>query len=200
MAIRSTGGNLHWNYFLALERDLEVVSRYVELTEQNYETYSIELAHLLFAAASEVDVVAKLLCERVAPEAPRNNIAQYQAVLLPAFPELPGQEVRIERYGLSFCPWDNWARDNESPFWWRSYNKVKHERDAHFNEATVRNTLNALGALLIFIYNYHMRMISRGAHSPVIQMDVDRILRPAPALMRVKGDPVYEHIRRASGA
>ena len=28
----------------------------------NYKIYSIELAHLLFAAASEVDVIAKLLC------------------------------------------------------------------------------------------------------------------------------------------
>lgn len=41
---------LHWNYFLALERDLEVLSRYVEFANRNYKTYSIELAHLLFGA------------------------------------------------------------------------------------------------------------------------------------------------------
>ena len=57
MAIQATAGKLHWNYFLALDRDLEVVSRYVEFTKPNFNVYSIELAHLLFAAASEVDVV-----------------------------------------------------------------------------------------------------------------------------------------------
>ena len=61
MAIQATAGKLHWNYFLALDRDLEVVSRYVEFTKPNFNVYSIELAHLLFAAASEVDVIAKLL-------------------------------------------------------------------------------------------------------------------------------------------
>jgi len=199
MTIRASGGNLHWNYFLALEKDLEVISRYIEFTEQNLATYSIELAHLLFAAASEVDVVAKLLCEKVAPEAPRNNIDQYRHVLLSAMPDLPRREVLVERYGLSFCPWDNWA-EGANPLWWRSYNNVKHERGAYFHEATLKNTLNALGALLIFIYSYHTHTLMHGAHGPVPQLDLDRTLRPGPSLMRLRGDPVYEHIRRASGA
>jgi len=72
--IQATTGKLHWNYFLALERDLEVVSRYVEFCQQNFDVYSIEFAHLLFAAASEVDVIAKLLCQRLSSQAPRANI------------------------------------------------------------------------------------------------------------------------------
>jgi hypothetical protein len=35
----------HWNYFLALEKDLETVSRYIEFSRDNLNTYSIELAH-----------------------------------------------------------------------------------------------------------------------------------------------------------
>src|SRR5437879_880483 len=65
--IHATASKLHWNYFLALEKDLEVVSRYVEFGSQNFDTYSIEFAHLLFAAVSEVHVIAKLLCKRLAP-------------------------------------------------------------------------------------------------------------------------------------
>jgi hypothetical protein len=71
--IRATKGKLHWNYFIALERDLEVISRYVEFCPQNFEVYSIEFAHLLFAAASEVDVIAKLLCRRLKPTAKRKT-------------------------------------------------------------------------------------------------------------------------------
>ena len=72
--IPATGGKLHWNYLIALEKDLEVASRYVEFCKSNYRVFSIEFAHLLFAAASEVDVVAKLLCERLDPAAPRQNM------------------------------------------------------------------------------------------------------------------------------
>lgn len=46
MGIQLSGKpKLHWNYFLALERDLETVSRYVEFTPDNYKIHSIELAH-----------------------------------------------------------------------------------------------------------------------------------------------------------
>jgi hypothetical protein len=69
--IKQSASNIYWNYFLALERDLEIVSRYVEFTEDNYPVYSIELAHLLLAAASEIDTVAKLTCAIIAPNAAR---------------------------------------------------------------------------------------------------------------------------------
>jgi hypothetical protein len=67
LSITTTPSKLHWNSFLALERDMEVVSRYIEFANANLGVFSIELAHLLFAAASEVDVVAKLLCAEIAP-------------------------------------------------------------------------------------------------------------------------------------
>ena len=47
----------HWNYFLAIEKDLEHLSRYIEFSDANLGTYSIELTHLLLSASSEVDVV-----------------------------------------------------------------------------------------------------------------------------------------------
>ena len=152
--IHASVGKLHWNYFIALERDLEVVSRYIEFTTHNFDVYSIELAHLLFAAASEVDVLAKLVCQHVLPQAPHGNINEYRAALLPAFSDLPKAQVFVPRYGLTLTPWDNWAGP-DNPDWWRSYNNVKHARDAHFQEATLKNALNALGALLIVTYIHY---------------------------------------------
>src|SRR5687768_3595199 len=98
MAIVSTSAKTHWNYFLALERDTEVMSRYIELCEPNLDVYSIELAHLLFAAASEVDVIAKLLCQHFAPGELRNNIDDYRTVLMRSLPDLPSTEVTLPRY------------------------------------------------------------------------------------------------------
>src|SRR5438132_14355415 len=101
MAIKATSGKVHWNYFLALERDLESVSRYIEFAKPNFDVYSIELAHLLFAAASEVDVTAKLLCKILAPARRCGNIDDYRAILKEGLPSPHTDKVLVPRYGLT---------------------------------------------------------------------------------------------------
>ena len=46
MGIQEQESLLHWNYYLALESDLEKVARYIEFTQDNFGAYSIELAHI----------------------------------------------------------------------------------------------------------------------------------------------------------
>jgi hypothetical protein len=166
---------LHWNYFLALEKDLEAISRYIEFCPDNLNTYSIELAHLLLSAASEVDTLAKCICDILAPDAKPDNINQYRDIIKAAeesetygfiltgekHPKadekhkhrLSALKVYVPRYSLEFVPWESWAKD-KTPDWWYSYNKVKHERNHHFNKATLNNALHALAALLAFNYAY----------------------------------------------
>jgi hypothetical protein len=72
----------HWQYFLAIESDLTVTSRYVEFNRANFATYTIEFARLLLTACAEVDVLAKLLCKRLDPQASPGDIRQYREVLL----------------------------------------------------------------------------------------------------------------------
>lgn len=193
MTIHVTSRKLHWNYFVALEHDLEAVSRYVEFSEENFGTFSIELAHLLFAAASEVDVVAKLLCEKINPAAPRGNINEYKAALLQIIPDLPNTEVFISRYGLSFKPWSNWSGDT-NPLWWRSYNNVKHERDTHFNEATLHNALNALGALLIITFHYYARTLAVPPSTVLTPKDTTQELQPESVLLRLDRSFYYDQL------
>jgi hypothetical protein len=193
MAIQATSGKLHWNYFIALERDLEVVSRYVEFTPPNFDVYSIALAHLLFAAASEVDVIAKLLCQQSSPSQPRGNINQYRSILLTAFPTLPTMQVVVPRYGLTLTPWANWAGP-DNPDWWRSYNNVKHERDAHFQEATLTNALNAMGALLLLTYIYYSHSLAPAGIPRLSAKDTTRELQPESTLIRLPESFYYDHI------
>jgi hypothetical protein len=166
----------HWNYFLAFEKDLEAVSRYIEFCPENLNTYSIELAHLLLSAASEVDTLAKCICGILAPNAKPDNINEYRAIIKAgeenetygvfvlgmepaAIKEekrkhsLSALKVYVPRYNLEFVPWESWEKD-KNPDWWQSYNKVKHERNLHFNKATLNNALHALAALLAFNYVY----------------------------------------------
>lgn len=141
---------LHWNYFLALESDLDRLSRYVEFAEHNFKTYSIEIAHLLLAAASEVDVIAKALCVRHRPRSKAKDICAYHDILKPAYPGIERMAVTVPRYGLTLTPWDNW-RNNQSPQWWSDHNKVKHRRSDYFHAAHLENVLNAMGALFIVV-------------------------------------------------
>jgi hypothetical protein len=71
----------HWNYFLALEKDLEGLSHYIEFCKDNLNTYSIELAHLLLSSASEIDTIAKCICSILDPKAKPKNIDQYRKII-----------------------------------------------------------------------------------------------------------------------
>ncbi|MNV97181.1 hypothetical protein D3C71_1922710 [compost metagenome] len=39
--------------------------------------------------------------------------------------------------------------------WWQAHNKVKHNRDEHFNRATLKNCLNAVGGLFIAVLHLY---------------------------------------------
>jgi hypothetical protein len=193
---------LHWNYFLALERDLETASRYIELSKANFEVFSIELAHLLFAAASEVDVLAKCICGMVAPTEPRGNIDHYRKIIMRLdgvresadvtrnLSDIGAAEIRVPRYGLSFKPWEHWSEaEPRNPDWWHSYNAVKHERNEHFKEANLKNALNALGALLIMNYHYYRLKAVERAH-PDLRLQLAGIaitgrMQPESILLRL---------------
>ena len=192
MAIEATKSKVHWNYFLALEHDMELVARYIEFSLANMSTYSVELAHLLLAASSEVDVVAKLLCQRLENDSPRGNIDQYRVILTRHIPTISAMQVFVPRYGLTLTPWDNWASDN-NPDWWRSHNNVKHERDYFFHEATLKNSLNALAALLTLTF-HHYSYAGSDTAQPLSPKNTTRSLRPQSSLMQFSDD-YYNAVR-----
>lgn len=155
MTIKITEKNIHWDYYLALENDVEKLARYIEFDESNFETHSIELAHLLLAASSEADVVMKELCKYLSLGFKGEKINLYEKVIKEHFPTIIDMKVNSNRYGLSLEPWSNWKKD-EAPDWWRGYNKVKHERNTHFEKANLKNVLNAMAGLFIvnIYFNY----------------------------------------------
>ena len=157
---------IHWNYFLAIEADTEGVSRFIEFTETNFQTYSIELARLILAAASEVDVVAKLLCKKVNPNDLSRSIGSYHRVLTNPFPTIKKMKILIRRYGLELKPWVDWTAILP-PNWWSDYNKVKHERNAYFHRASLKNALNAVAALFIMVLHYYKEEAEAGTLSPM---------------------------------
>jgi len=149
MGIRTSGTEIHWNYFLSTEADLIELSRFVEFHPKNYNCFSVEMARLLMAAAAEVDVVCKELCTTINPASRAGSINQYRDEIVPAFPMIPTFEVVIPRYGLRLKPWTNWRRPNNPPAWWTAYNKTKHHRHTEYHKACLKNVLNAVSGLFV---------------------------------------------------
>ena len=165
MGITETPTPQHWNYFLALEDDVVRMSRYLEPTKANFDAYSLELARILFAAASEIDVVSKCLCVKLDPESRADNINKYRNEILASRQEIVTSIAEIPRFGLTLTPWEPWGSE-ENPLWWKAYNNVKHRRDTHFKEASLKNTLNAVAGLFVLLLYFYDDEAQRGELSP----------------------------------
>jgi hypothetical protein len=156
-------GYPHWQYFLAIESDLEATSRFVEFSRENFATYSIEFTRLLLSCGSEVDVVAKALCQKIEPNGTYKNINDYRTTITNAYGKFSTIEVSLPRYGLVIQPWKEWSVNN--PSWWTSYNNVKHYRDTHFKEANLENALLSIGGLFtLVLYCYHEHLSENNFH------------------------------------
>lgn len=144
----------HWDYFLALDADLVTASRYVEISEENFGTYSTEFTRLLLALGSEIDVVAKLICRDKEPDTKANSIKGYRDAIMKHYPRLPEIQAFLPKRGMEFYPWRDWLSD-KTPGWWSTYNNVKHERDIHYAQASLESCLLAMSALLVLLVHYY---------------------------------------------
>jgi hypothetical protein len=154
VAITHTESKVHWSFFIALEQDVEVITRYIEPAAPNLTTYSLELCRIVLAASAECEVVLKELARFKTNQSSDYDIRSLRETLMQCVPELASEKVFIRRYGLELDPWDNW-RSGKTPNWWQSYNKVKHERVLHYAEANLTNALNAVAALMIAVIFYY---------------------------------------------
>jgi hypothetical protein len=142
----------HWNYLLAIEDDVQRLSRFVEFSPANFEVYSVEIARLLMSCTQEADVLLKQICHQYGNTS--ESETGYRNFIPNRFPALVASQVSLPAYGLTFEPFKSWER-NETPNWWTANNKVKHERHTKFSMASLENLLNsASGLLLLNLYFY----------------------------------------------
>lgn len=178
MAIESIPTDIHWNYFLSLESDLLSLSRFIEFDEKNYECFSIENVRILMAAAAEVDVVCKQICQRIDLTSKANNINKYRDVILQVYQAIPQHKITIPRFGLKLTPWENWQSNDGVPFWWTAYNKVKHHRHTSYDHANLKNTINAVAGLFVMcLYLYE------DVESSCKTIGRTKLLKPSPSLL-----------------
>jgi hypothetical protein len=161
MVITSRKIESHWNYLLAIEGDLDRLSRFIEFDRQNFECFSVEISRILPASGAEVDVVCKQICKKLNPRSTADRMHLYQNEILASYPTIPDFKVLLPRYGLTLTPLSNWNVTNNPPEWWTAYNKIKHHRDAEYHQANLQNALNAVGGLFVMVlYLYKEKAIT----------------------------------------
>lgn len=173
----------YWNYYVDLDHQMMSTRKYVEFSESNYSTYSIEFLKLYQAVCSEIDVVGKMLASELNPEfkfdGSSTNILKWWYGIQDWYSNCKKKAVRFRRqYELQ--PWENFIveyvadKNNKMyprviqiegyrvPTWWSAYNKIKHERTSidintlapNFEKANLINLSNAFSALYLLEKNY----------------------------------------------
>jgi len=165
----------HWQYLITLDSDLHKCSRFVDINSQNFRTYSIEFVRILLAASSEIDVVAKILCNCIDSTKSYKNINDYRNTIVDKFPKFPSMIIEVPQYELQLTPWDEWSQ-NRNPGWWQAYNDVKHKRDDHFTDANLENTLNAVAGLFVVVWYLHHEEPDRKKLNKTLLLSADRYI------------------------
>ena len=184
MGIQYSVPKIHWNYFLALEQDLIQLSRYIEPCADNDETYSIELARLIMSAAQEIDVLLKIYCKNIDSESSARSIEKYYKVISSKQAELLNEVVFLDRFSIKCEPFSSWE-PNKPPLWWTANNKIKHHRSSHYNQATLKNALNSMAALLIVTLYFYKGQIQKDNQQDIDWVLTTKYLNPSSNLLRM---------------
>ena len=142
MTEQETRVMMHWNYLLLLEEDCMEIFKYIEPCSKNGAVYGPEIAKLLLACGSEVDVVLKELFECVDPVSfwkqkksgsgfsKQLNINDYREFVRDSREsQFKDVSVGMVSNNWQVSPWRSWwYAEPKNPVWWKSYNDVKHNR------------------------------------------------------------------------
>jgi len=159
----------HWNFFLAIENDLEHISRFIEFDQRNFKCFSLEIVRVLMAASAEVDIVCKQICKRLEPTHNPRSINSYREIILKQYPMIKRFTVLLPKFGLTLHPWINWEK-NSPPKWWTANNKIKHERHLKFAEGNLKNMLNSVAGLFVVVLYLYIDMAESGQLIPSTRM------------------------------
>lgn len=156
----------YWNYYLRLEEEFYNTGIFVEFSEDNFGTYSIEYLKLYLSVCSEIDVVGKYIAKNfnLGFDSENASIKKWWEEIIE---KLKFENKYLYDFEVNFVdiktiiPWENFNYPNNpnanSPTWWKTHNDVKHNRtetdqDTHkefFTQANLQNVISAFAGLYV---------------------------------------------------
>ena len=137
----------YWQYFLELEEQFLSTKRYVTFDQANFKTFSSEFLKLLEAICSEIDVVGKEIAHQIDSDFKITDgnvdIQKWWYKIQDWYREDTLEPIKLMDE-IDFSPWAEYQIEefvdkrgatrhrlvsySKTPYWWTSYNKVKHSR------------------------------------------------------------------------
>lgn len=159
-----------WEYYKDLEKQFENFLNCVPYLKDNECTYSFRLANILLGIGAHIDSALKKIAENPSfsskyPEMiePKEKRGKYKGA--PRDQELMDYYPISEEYVLyemtvvfkclpkreNILPFEEYRKElGKVPYWWSSYNQVKHNFSENFKKATLKTVRDALaGAFLL---------------------------------------------------
>lgn len=160
---------VYWNNYILIENEFRETLEYVKLSQDNFKTYSNKYIKLILQIGSEIDIFFKIFCMYLDKNSNKSydNMPERIKFVKNKYKLLLEQNVVIRSNNMEFNPWSEIVEFNgEGLSWWKSYNKIKHERNSEVNIngekkvaykfANLENTLHILGALYQILSNYYI--------------------------------------------
>ena len=142
--------------FYHIQADLQHLFRYVEPAAENLNTYSYEIQQLLIRTCVEIEANFKAIFSQsqFTLKAEHNwNMTDYSRVNVSH--HLSGYRVQYPLWDdpdYQYCPFEAWAGNRTTcPAWYDAYNRVKHDKSALNQYATLKHLLDAFLALLVLL-------------------------------------------------
>ncbi len=142
------------NAYKIIEEDLKEVLEYVDSSDKNLRTYSHQLFLLLLKSATEFETNCKRILDSNG-YTKKDNLDTKDYFKINSATMLSKYELRLKIWypkEKTIRPLKEWDKSH-SLKWYQSYNDVKHDRSARFEEANLKNTLNAIGGLFCIIFS-----------------------------------------------
>ncbi len=167
---------IYWRYYQTLEEDFIRTINFVDLDENNFQTFSIEYAKQLQAICSEIDVLLKAICGASLTSS-RPKMSDYAGIVKSKYPNIINENILVKDTGITLIPFENWNEHNaaQSLPWWNDYNGIKHDRVLNFTNSKLKNVLSALGGLYL-LEMYHLKEICQTTQNHYDIPDRDSIL------------------------
>jgi hypothetical protein len=179
--------------------DLLSIFRVVHPAANNLGAYGGTIRDIIILACTEVEAQWKGVLEAngVTPSNRHFKTPDY-VKLLPVM-KLDQYEVELIRYpGISGTgPFDTWnaTEPTKSLSWYDAYNQVKHDREAKFEEASLKHAIEAVAACIVMLaaqfgvealQRHHLKPVFEFRHHPGWEPK-DWYYQPAP-------DRAWEHV------
>ncbi|SDH54549.1 hypothetical protein SAMN04487975_105182 [Planococcus glaciei] len=142
---------MHWQYYLSIEKMLAKTNQYVMHSDKNKNVYSDEFASIILLSCSELDSLFKQLCINcgIQSKGRHFNINDYA----PAIQRCMSNDFGIATStrtlnddNLVIIPFNNInaAKTYANLHWWKDYQLIKHDR---IKNVAAGNLLNAVSSV-----------------------------------------------------